>query len=374
MRFVVAGQHLIASTIVALDREGREHLVVVAKASWSIPASGARPGPIAPTPFVVTDEFHGEPGASAMRHGADFARFKPRCDVVFDASAHAPDGQAVTELVAAWQVGPLKKGVRVLGPRVWRKRAGLILAPSAPEPFLKVPLHYGLAFGGTREYKKARGSQPSLSECQDANPDGIGWFGRHTKGEADGAPVPFLEALDDPVTSPDGKHAPIAFSPIARHWMPRRGFAGTYDDAWRKQVFPLLPADFDEQYHQCAPTDQQMPYPKGREPVVLRNLMAGRPDVRFRLPALDALKLRVLRHDYSSASPTPVVDTLIFEPDAGRFSAIWRASVPIRRRLQEFHTIAIGPVDPLWWEALRSGRQGGCADCDDEAQPSEIAA
>lgn len=105
-----------------------------------------------------------------------------------------------------------------------------------------------------------------------------------------------------------------------------------------------------------------MDYPMGGEPVILRHLMAGRDHVEFRLPAFDTVHFRVLRKDYSTEMPQPVVDTLYFEPDEGRFSAVWRASVPIRRRLQEFATVAIGPVDPAWWEAVQSGGCEGCSE------------
>ncbi|WP_354684939.1 DUF2169 domain-containing protein [Cupriavidus necator] len=363
MEVVVAGRHLTGSAVVALDVSGREHLVLVAKATWSIPGPGERPRPLPPEPLAVADDFAGEPGQSALLYGTDLARFKPRCDVLFNACAHSPHGQPVNELLVAWQVGPLRKGLRVVGPRIWRKRLGLV-SLSRPEPFTRMPLHYGLAFGGSRTYRTGRGDQArELTEACLANPDGIGWFGKHTVGDIDGAPAPCLEAPDDPVMQPNGRHKPQAFSAIARHWEPRRQYAGTYDEAWQKNVFPFLPEDFDERFHQCAPEDQQMDYPGGGEPVVLRHLVAGRDHVQFRLPALDTVQFRVLRKDYSTEMPQPVVDTLYFEPDAGRFSAVWRASVPIRRRLHEFAAIAIGPVDLAWWEAMQAGQAGGCVGC-----------
>ncbi|MCK4134569.1 DUF2169 domain-containing protein (plasmid) [Ralstonia solanacearum] len=363
MEVVVGSERLAGGVITALDVSGREHLLLVAKATWSLPAPGERPRPLLPQTLAMADIFVGEPGQSAMLYGTDFARFKPRCDVLFNASAHAPSGQPVQELLVAWQVGPLKKGVHVVGQRMWRKRLGLV-SLTKPEPFTQMPLHYGLAFGGSRTYKKGRGDQAQeLTDAHLANPDGIGWFGKHTMGDIDGARAPSLEALDDAISDPDGKHRPVAFSAIARHWAPRRQYAGTYDEAWQKNVFPFLPNDFDERFHQCAPEDQQMDYPKGGEQVILRHLMAGREYMEFRLPAFDTVHFRILRKDYSTEMPQPVVDTLYFEPDEGRFSAVWRASVPIRRRLQEFATVAIGPVDPAWWEAVQSGQDGGCEGC-----------
>ena len=373
MEVVVGSKRLAGGAIVALDVSGREHLVLVAKATWSIPGPGERPRPLPPQPLAMADVFVDEPGKSAMLYGTDYARFKPRCDVLFNASAHAPAGQPVQDLLVAWQVGPLKKGLRVVGPRTWRKRLGLV-SLTKPEPFTQMPLHYGLAFGGSRTYRKGRGDDAqTLTEAHLANPEGIGWFGKHTAGEVDEAAAPNLEAIDDPIMRPDGKHQPAAFSAVARHWEPRKQYAGTYDEAWQKDVFPFLPEDFDERFHQCAPEDQQMDYPKGGEPVTLRNRMAERDYVQFNLPAFDTMQFRVLRKDYSTEMPQPVVDTLYFEPDEGRFSAVWRASVPIRRRLQEFSTVAIGPVDPAWWEAVQSGRDGECQGCSEPETDASVA-
>jgi hypothetical protein len=343
MELVVGSAHLAADIAVALDVSGREHLVIATKATWSIPGAGQRPRPLQPQPLMHADVYAAAPGESAMLYGSDFARFKPRCDVLFNACAHSADGQPVTELLVAWQVGPLRKGLRAVGPRRWQRTLGLV-SLSASAPFKSMPLHYGLAFGGTLAYQRGSGDAAQL----------------------------LADALLDPVRSPRAKHKPMAFSAVGRHWLPRRQYAGTYDAAWQRNVFPFLPQDFDERFHQCAPEDQQMPYPQGGEKVVLHHMVAGRADVRFTLPPLNTLAVRVLRTDYSSETLAAVADTLYFEPDAGRFSVVWRASTPIRRRLQEFGTLAVGPVDSAWWANKVSGSDGsGCAGCDDEPAQAE---
>jgi hypothetical protein len=372
MELVVGSAHLAADIAVALDVSGREHLVIATKATWAIPGAGQRPRPLQPQPLMHADVYAGAPGESAMLYGSDFARFKPRCDVLFNACAHSADGQPVTELLVAWQVGPLRKGLRAVGPRRWQRTLGLV-SLSASAPFKSMPLHYGLAFGGTLAYQRGSGDAAQLlADALLDNPAGIGWAGPHTQDGIDGASAPSLEALDDPVRSPRAKHKPMAFSAVGRHWLPRRQYAGTYDAAWQRNVFPFLPQDFDERFHQCAPEDQQMPYPQGGEKVVLHHMVAGRADVRFTLPPLNTLAVRVLRTDYSSETLAAVADTLYFEPDADRFSVVWRASTPIRRRLQEFGTLAVGPVDSAWWANKVSGGDGsGCADCDDEPAQAE---
>lgn len=371
MKIVVDSKHLVADIAVALDTAGREHLVIVAKSTWSIPDAGQRPRPMPPQPLVQADIYAGRPGESAMLYGADFARFKARCDVLFNASAHAPDGVPIPEMLVAWQVGTLRKGLRVLGPRTWRSKLGL-LSLGKPEPFTTQALHYGFAFGGTRIYQKEQAD--TVYESYPDNPAGIGWSGPRTRAQLDGAPGAQLEAMDDPIRSAQGKHAAAAFSAIGRHWSLRKQYCGTYDDAWRRDVFPLLPDDFDERFHQCAPQDQQMAYPQGGEQVVLRNMMRGRSDVRFLLPRIKQQTVRVLRTDYSNELLEAVPDTLYFEPDDRRFSVVWRISTPLKRRLQEIDTVAVGPVNADWWKAKALGQGFGCAGCGGGSSVDEMPA
>ncbi|NHZ38476.1 DUF2169 family type VI secretion system accessory protein [Massilia rubra] len=362
MEVIVGSKHLVADISSAVDVFGRDHLVIVAKGTWQIPSPGERPRPLQPQPIEQTDVFIGDPGESAMIYGSDIVRFKPRCDVLFNASAHVLDGIPLPQLNVVWQVGTLRKGVKVHGDRYWRKRLGLVSISEA-EPFIRMPLHFGRAFGGTRTYKKGWGKNvPTLTEAQLRNPAGVGWFGSQADDDIDGQAVPNLEALDDPVRKPNGKQSPVAFSAIARHWQPRPTYTGTYDENWQRNVFPFLPEDYDEQFNQCAPEDQQMAYPVGNEQIILRNMMLNRPDVRFKLPRLNNISIRVLRTDYSTDEPIAVADTLYFEPDNARFSVVWRASVPINRRIQEFKTISIGPVNAEWWHKKSLGIDG-CNSC-----------
>jgi hypothetical protein len=365
MQIHLGSKHIVVDVAVALDVAGREHLVVVAKATWSIPGPGERPRPLPPQPLVMADQYYGEPGLSALRYGADFARVKPACDVVFEACAHSPDGRPTTELHVAWQVGPLKKSVRVLGPRQWM-RALAINKLTDPAPFVRAPLHYGLAFGGTRSYVKGSGdAEVELSEAYLPNPVGMGFAGRHTVDQIHDVAAPQLEDMNDAIRSPSGKHKAVAFSAIASNFEPRTHYAGTYDDAWERNVSPFLPEDFDDRFHQTAPLDQQMPYPRGGETVTLLNMLPGRAQASFKLPLLNRLTVRVLRTDYSTETLPAVVDTLFFETEAQRFSAVWRISTPLRRRVEEIDTLAIGPVDPQWWRARSLGleQDGDCVGC-----------
>ena len=362
MQLHIGSKHLATDIAVALDMTGREHLVIVTKATWSIPESGQRPRPLPPQPLVMTDEYYGAPGESPLRCSADMARFKARCDVIFDACAHSPDGRPTRELHAGFELGPLRKLLRVLGPRQWQSTdGGRTFRLGSSSEFVRTPLHHGLAFGGTRWYQEGG---ERLCETNEHNPSGLGFAGARTLGQMHLQAAHQLEHVQHPVQQPGDVIPPAALSAVARNWLPRRSLAGTYDEAWQRDVFPLLPHDFDEQFHQCAPEDQQMPYPQGGETVRLLNLLPGRPDMRFELPNFKP-KVGVLRSDTSQEAPKAHLHTLSFETEELRFSAVWRASVPIRRSLQEFEACAVEGVDPELWAPGFSGIRSGCKGCDE---------
>jgi hypothetical protein len=363
MQIHIGSKHLVADVAVALDVSGREHLVVVAKATWSIPEPGQRPRPLKPEPLVMSDQFYGEPGESALRYGSDFARFKPQCDVIFDACAHAPGGKPVKQMEVSVQVGSLKKTVRVHGPRKWQRMLG-VTRMGETEPFTRMPLHYGYAFGGTRWYEK---DEQTLAEACLHNASGVGYAGSKTVSQMHGAPAPSLEDPKKAVSKPDGSYRPCALSPLARHWSPRRELGGTYDEKWREEVFPLLPADFDEAYHQVAPVDQRVGYLVGGEVVRLKGVLLTQADLAFRLPAL-SLHVEVQRTDDSFEQPIALSDTLFFEPEQQRFSVVWRTAVRMRRRVQEFKAVGLHPHRA---RPLSGGHNlGACVGCNEPMQPS----
>ena len=351
MEFLITSKNLISEYFIATDNNGQEHLVVIIKASWKIPEENTRPRPNKPSPFSNTDEYYGEPGLSAMRYGDDHVRFKHNCDVIFDSHAYCPTKESANEFMASVQVGEINKSIKIIGPRKWVN--GVInIRKTVAEKIESIPLHYGYAFGGTREY--INGGKTNY-DANIWNPTGVGWCGENTLSSASETALPNLENPQKPISHPSDKFHPIALSAIGRHWMPRIQYAGTYDDNWRKEKSPFLPDNFSEKFHQVAPVDQQIPYPQGGEEVKFINLIKNKPKLTFYLPPIGNMYVHILRTDLTYENIKANADTIFFETEKSIFSVIWRASTPIKRRIQEFSTIAVGNINKSWWEQKKMG-------------------
>ena len=322
----------------ALRNDGREWLVVVVKGSFSIPLPGEQWPTLAAkqAPLTETDVFTGEPGFSAPLYENDFAPRKPRCDVLLNGSAYAPDGRPTTRVAVGIRLGAMTKTFDVVGHRHWKSRV-LYASPSPPELFAQMPISYNCAFGGIDRAEH----DPMKWRYYDTNHAGCGYH-EHTAAEhLNGRPLPNTEEHGQSISSPTGNYPPLAFGPLGRAWKQRIGWAGTYDDRWLAQTAPFLPKDFDDRYYQCAPQDQQIDYPVGGEPVDLLNLT---PDGRnsFRLPAdlRQPVFIALKSGEYQCVNAS--VDTVLFEPDRRRFMLVWRASLPLWRSLFEVEDVRVG--------------------------------
>jgi len=336
-----------------MEPSGREHAVVVVKGTFAFPERDGGPLELAPEQddLVAADTFWGEPGFSAPRHEVDFARLKPRCDVLLNATAHAPNGRPVQRMATGIRLGQWQKRVDVVGTRVWMDG---ITAPNAspPEPFLRLPITYDVAFGGTDRLGEAQG----IAAAYAPNPVGRGWHDPRNQNRLAGAPLPNTEAPDEPVTIPWGEFRPMSYGPVGRGWPQRLRHAGTYDQKWQDEVFPFLPADFDDRYYQAAPEDQQIPYPKGGEEVVLVGLtQEGRR--RFRLPPRLAMPVTFEHRKRGDIATEARADTILIEPDRRRVAITWRVSQPLDDEIFELRQAIVGPRPRGFWRARKLGKR-----------------
>ncbi|CCV06225.1 conserved hypothetical protein [Mesorhizobium metallidurans STM 2683] len=346
-----------------MDKAGHEWIVVVVKGTFDFPTT---PGGLVQksseqVPLVMADTQTGVPGYSATLWETDFAFRKPRCDIVANGCAYAPNGRPVERVPVGIKLGNWSKLFEVVGHREWRS-VGPVFTATSPQPFFKLPISYDVAWGGTDRLDP----EDELPASYKYNPVGIGWSRTRNQRLVPGLRLPNTQAVDEEIRSPFGDYKPMSFGPMGRGWPGRIEYGGTYDDNWTKNIFPFLPPDFDERYFQMAPPDQQIDHPKGGEDVVLINLTPeGR--VSFRLPPT-ALPMTLFAADDEEPrfEGTVFPDSLLFDPEHRRFSMVWRISSRIRRTILDFVECWVGPPSESMLRARASGRRyiraGGTSD------------
>jgi hypothetical protein len=305
------------------DRDGAEIWLVAVKCTFDIAPDGTthvagdQPA-VTMAPVHVDQE---KPAASSLMYDVDLVRTKTTTDIIVLGHAQAPDGHPVTELEAGFRVGPVVKLLRIVGDRVWR--GGSI---SAPQPFVRMPIVYERAYGGTDPESIDR----RLPRWDERNPLGTGFS---TSSVTDGLRLPNIEYPNQPVRTVKDRPEPAGFGPICAHWQPRARLAGTYDEKWQRDRFPLLPDDFDDRYYQCAPTDQQAPrYLRGGEPVVLVNLTPGG-ELRFDLPRVFLGLETAFVTGERRVHDKPALHTVLIEADFPRVSLVWHSALPCHPRV-----------------------------------------
>lgn len=363
--------------------------VVVARIGYRLGPCGADGrASLLPTGVAVplaTDDRHldgNTPGGNTQAgtlQESDFAPYKPRCDVIVNATAHAPRDQALPQFLVNLHLRKnrqtlINKTLQVCGERHFIKKpiatrlaqccarmATLgMLRPnpwrlSQPETFLQLPMHYAYASGGECRLEAAPGTDgKEQAEAQhahcDTNPLGRG-FTRHWYLDArklEKVPAPRIIYQNRPMTAEHfwqgaaGKDlpAPAGLAPLGRGWQPRRALAGQFveKNSWQTDEVPRLPEDFDFAYWNCAPADQQCAHLAGLEEFTLTNLCRhdhpsartdhlGNTVLRFVLPEQIVFLLLADQNNQLLVLRL-AIDTVVIDTQAGSVELVWRVLVP----------------------------------------------
>lgn len=311
------------------DTRGVETVYAVIKATFALGPDTLEPSE-KQLPLLATDVFWGDPIETSLSAAGEFALPKVATDVLLVGRAIA---QARDTRIAdvSLRVGPIHKTVRVFGDRHW-EGSGSDLRPSAPLPWERIPLRWELAFGGVAP----AGENMQAHELR--NPVGRGIVGKDVS-KLKGLPLPNLEDPRALIATPKDRPVPACFAPIAPTWMPRRAYAGTYDEAWMHKRAPYLPLDFDSRYFQLAPAELVAPgFLLGGEPVELNGFTIGEP-LRFNLPRLQL----TVEFDFNGAKvPKPLMlETVLFEPDFGRLQMLWRTGLAVDKKVLKLREVSV---------------------------------
>lgn len=304
------------------DRAGRDVLLILVGAQFVVPEPGHDDARLrlfeTQEPPLLEDEYVGEPGQSSISREGQFSYTKPGTDVYVRGEACAPNGQPVTEMDVNVRVGPCSVDLRVFGDRTWQHAVTVGVRPSAPARFVRMPIVWERAYGGV-----AAGSTEGRPEFEPRNPIGCGL--ESDAERAVGKPVPNIEDPRHLLRQVSDRPGPVGLGPVARHWHPRVGYAGTYDERWKRERAPLWPDDFDLRFFCGAPPSLQVvPHLTGGEGVVLQGLHPEGPIV-FRLPRLRLVARS--RFIDRTVRTTPVLDGVLIETGPRRLTMYYRATV-----------------------------------------------
>ena len=320
--------------VFAADPDGNPALVSVVKATFQIEGSEKLRLAEKQLPVNLAGEYWGDPDKSSYKYEPEGAWYKPATDVALIAHARGQVDQRA--VLVSFQVGPVRKTVRVTGDRRWVRTLGVV-HKTKPEPFEKIPLIYERAFGG---WDRSR-ENPKLQRFEPRNPVGTAfraWLGKFE----DEIALPNVEYPWKRLRTFHQKPPPAGFGFTAPHWHPRSRYTGTYDAAWREQRMPALPKDFDLRYFNGASPGLVAPgFLKGDEPVLVENA-STEPRLYFRLPAIAPPPCQVeLRGGAKRTVPT-VLDTVIVNTDERVLLLIWRGHLQLRRGPEDVVAMKIG--------------------------------
>jgi hypothetical protein len=180
----------------SIDQHGETFHVFVLRQTFDLTPDGLAAAD-EQEPLCDTDAFFGAVNGSGVRQESDFCPCKPRCDIIVNASAHAPSAIPVQRFETGLEVRRpermpadppvqgeslgeclLHKTLLVTGERSLRQRAlplrlmiaaakwmtlGRVRIPAwrmtPPQPFTTLPLRYECAFGG--EHRIDAGTTPA---------------------------------------------------------------------------------------------------------------------------------------------------------------------------------------------------------------------
>lgn len=314
------------------NQQGIDTLYVVIKATFQIGEKLSVAEEQAPV--TMADEYWGEPGESSLRYASDMHLGKPSTDVALIGCAWAKEGTKVEQVDVRLAVADREKTIRVFGNRKW---SGGVMASSIspPQPFECLPIMYERAYGGIHEVNAKKGK--ILAE--ERNPVGVGFRGKRSSREMSGKPLPNIEDPKKLIKNSSDEVTPVGFGFVAPSWLPRRSFAGTYDEAWQKKTAPYLPKDFDPKFFNAANPDFVFDrYLDGGEPVELVNA-SRKGSLRFKLPRCDFdVNVKIAGKD---EKPSLNLETVIIEPDDDRLCMVWRTQVECDKKALKVEEITV---------------------------------
>lgn len=246
--------------------------------------------------IIVSELHHRENPSRSIRATSEVVPYLPRVDVFLTGHAYAPAGHQATRMTVRLSIyhsiALLEKKIDVVG-----DRNGTDLVP-----FQRIPLVYEKAVGGIGDA---------------LNPWGT--------GKSPGSALPNLIHPKDP-------DVVVGFGPIARGLRHRKTLRGSMTTTALDESFIEFPNEFDWNYYQAAPADQQLASVVGNEWIILEGLHPKLPRIASRLPTVRPIAtvfgINPAKPEVAKAVQARI-DMICIDADELKCSVIGRAVIPI---------------------------------------------
>ncbi|MBK8256033.1 MAG: DUF2169 domain-containing protein [Polyangiaceae bacterium] len=290
---------------------GKLHLTFIAKAAYNWAHGGVMTN-APPESIRTADETHGKVPTRSVAFSAENAPYLRACDVLFCGSVHIASGVPAPTFAA--RIGLFSDGKPILDKTI--HVVGDRPAGTTPTPFLTMPLVYERAFGGAGLENPVGTETPNILH-------------------------------------PNDPRKPIGFGAISRYWPVRKKLISAEERSQLYKSEPSLSENHPWTYHQAAPADQQVPYLRGGEWIVLDGLHKTLPRVQTQLPLHSAAAC--LRTNGQPQVELPMVaDMLILDGDRQMAHVVYRCQTPFPFASEALSTLqtAVAFVDvhasPPW--------------------------
>lgn len=323
----------VAERYVLQDAEGRDRLVVVAKATYALDLQKGLCLADDQLPILEADDYFGDPETSGIRNSTDVSWGCSSTDIGLIGHAVAPD-EKTSQLEVVLSVGKLKRRVAVFGDRSWKRVLGGWKL-SKPAVFDRIPLTHEHAFGGS----DLTHSDEKKHYQEQRNPLGVGAWVKKGAVKRSELSVPNLEDPEDLIKKPGDRPQPAGVGFVASHWEPRLSLAGTYDEAWIKDRMPLLPDDFDSKHNQAA--HPSMIYDgclAGDEEVFVSGVRA---DGGYAVQLPGKILECVVEMSNESVELLMNLSKLVIDADEKQILMTWRAELDVHGKLYDVQEIGV---------------------------------
>lgn len=305
----------ITDYVLSRNKEGRNVVISVLKASFDFDKRGTMS--ISPRermlPIMTTDQLYDNAENASVRYPSDITTEKEGTDIIINGHAY---GNNQKKVQCGFSLDHLKKMLIVSGHRVWNQILSFHKI-TGPFEFDKIPLTYENAFGGSYEDKKG-------VHHYEYNPVGKGFGAKHLKRPL----LPNIEYKDCLIKLISHQPRPAGLGAIPMSWKQRRVLAGTFDETWKTQRFPLAPLDENPRFYNTVPEDQIFrPKLKGLEKLTLINLHRSNSEFKLKIPKHTFTCTARIKEE--TISQPMEIDTCLIEPDEHRLTLTYVSRIPL---------------------------------------------